>query len=428
MLGSPVRSISNGRVTQVGNTAALGNYIVIAHDLATPITVNGITTSVIVSLYAHLRYALTLGVGDLVDIGQQIGQMGATGDTGGAVHLHFEIRLGLGTGFQDPNGYNQAGAPLGWVDPTDFINGHRTLGGLPDLDVYLTPALSVTSLGAGGLLTIDYNAVDYGSVGAPASVSGIYLSTNATISSSDLLIGTDWVGPISAGYYRHETTQLVLPSNLAGGNYYVGIITDYNGQISEENESNNASSGVLITVFTAGADTLTLPTGNKTWHSLGGNDTITGTSSRDTIYGDGGNDSLIGGGGNDVLVGGAGYDRLVGGTGYDIFDFNAVSEIGKAAGVRDVIRDFNGAYDYIDLSTIDANSSTAANDAFKFVDAPGTTFTGVKGQLRWFQYDPTGTANDKTIVMGDVDGDRVADFQIELTGLHTMRGLADFYL
>jgi serralysin len=54
-------------------------------------------------------------------------------------------------------------------------------------------------------------------------------------------------------------------------------------------------------------------------------------------------------------------------------------------------------------------------------------FTGTKGLLRWFQEDKPGSANDKTIVEGDVNGDTRADFQIELKGLITL-STTDFVL
>ena len=40
---------------------------------------------------------------------------------------------------------------------------------------------------------------------------------------------------------------------------------------------------------------------------------------------------------------------------------------------------------------------------------------------------PAGTANDKTIIYGDINGDARADFQIELTGLKTITA-SDFIL
>ena len=49
------------------------------------------------------------------------------------------------------------------------------------------------------------------------------------------------------------------------------------------------------------------------------------------------------------------------------------------------------------------------------------------GELIYRLYNPAGTANDKTIVYGDVNGDGRADFQIELTGLKALAA-SDFVL
>ena len=153
---------------------------------------------------------------------------------------------------------------------------------------------------------------------------------------------------------------------------------------------------------------------------------MTGNAGNNRLTGLGGNDTLNGGSGNDVLVGGLGKDTMSGATGADDFDFNNVAEIGKGA-TRDIIRDFAHLSDDIDLSTIDANGAASGNAAFSFLAAKGAAFTGVAGQLRWFQDDQPGSANDKTIVVGDIDGNRVADFQIQLTGLKSLSA-ADFVL
>jgi hypothetical protein len=81
----------------------------------------------------------------------------------------------------------------------------------------------------------------------------------------------------------------------------------------------------------------------------------------------------------------------------------------------------------LDFETIDADSTTGGNQAFTFVAAPTTTFSGTAGEQIWSQEDLSGTADDKTIVSGDVDGDGVADFQIELTGLVNLTA-SDFIL
>lgn len=156
-----------------------------------------------------------------------------------------------------------------------------------------------------------------------------------------------------------------------------------------------------------------------------GADILLGNSIANSLNGGRGSDVLRGGAGNDTLIGGLGRDVLQGDAGGDVFDFNSVAEIGISS-TRDVIMDFDRTVDYIDLRTIDADTSTpSVNDAFKFVASPGSVFYGVKGQLRWFQSNPAGTVNDRTYLVGDVNGDRVADFQIEFRGLHTLRADLD---
>ncbi len=173
------------------------------------------------------------------------------------------------------------------------------------------------------------------------------------------------------------------------------------------------------------ANTLSGLDGSDILKGNAGNDNMLGGNDNDKLFGDAGNDILKGDAGNDILTGGAGKDTMTGGTGLDDFDFDKVSDIGKGA-TRDRITDFVHGQDDIDLRTIDANGS-AAGHTFKFLAAKGAAFTGVKGQLHWFQINPAGTSGDKTIIEGDIDGNTVADFQIELVGLKTLTAI-DFLL
>ena len=116
---------------------------------------------------------------------------------------------------------------------------------------------------------------------------------------------------------------------------------------------------------------------------------------------------------------------MTGGAAADDFDFNTVAEIGRGA-TRDIVRDFTHLVDDIDVSTIDANGAAAGNTAFIFKAAKGAAFTDI-GQLRWFQDNQPGTANDKTIIEGNTTGSSAAEFQIELTGLKTLTA-TDFIL
>lgn len=151
-------------------------------------------------------------------------------------------------------------------------------------------------------------------------------------------------------------------------------------------------------------------------------DRLLGSSDADRILGGNGNDALFGFAGRDVLTGGRGRDALWGGNDGDVFDFNALDRAGPVASTRDVIRDFTHSKfaalsDRIDLRTIDANGPLGGNAAFKFLKAQGAAFTGVSGQLHWHLINSADNARDKTIIEGDINGDKRADFQIELTGL-----------
>ncbi|WP_068956305.1 cadherin-like domain-containing protein [Pararhizobium polonicum] len=161
-----------------------------------------------------------------------------------------------------------------------------------------------------------------------------------------------------------------------------------------------------------------------------GNDILTGTSGDDTLDGKGGNDIIKGVAGNDILIAGTGIDTLYGGAGKDVFVFQTAQDsapgfsglIGNGAlnplsgaGQRDIIVDFLRGEDRLDLSTIDANVKISGDQAFVWKGAGN--FSGNAGELIYRTFDATGTANDKTIVYGDVDLDGRADFQIELTGI-----------
>jgi serralysin len=149
---------------------------------------------------------------------------------------------------------------------------------------------------------------------------------------------------------------------------------------------------------------------------------LTGTNSGNSLYGQGGNDKLNGRGGNDKLYGSDGNDLLVGGTekdvlfggaGADVFDFNSRKDSLKTA--RDTIKDFVRGIDHIDLRTIDANSLVSGNQAFSFIGSKA--FSGHAGQLKF----------SSGVLSGDINGDKMSDFQITVSGLSAL-AKGDFYL
>jgi Ca2+-binding RTX toxin-like protein len=145
-------------------------------------------------------------------------------------------------------------------------------------------------------------------------------------------------------------------------------------------------------------------------------DNLTGTSAVDGFYALGGNDKLSGNAGNDFLDGGGGRDNMNGGLGRDVFDFDLVTDSKNSSTSRDVIGDFLHLGDLIDVSGMDASSVLSGNNAFTWRGSSAFT-AGSSGELRFVQTNNAGTANDFTVIFGDVDSDTASEFQIELRGL-----------
>jgi serralysin len=153
---------------------------------------------------------------------------------------------------------------------------------------------------------------------------------------------------------------------------------------------------------TNGNDTLLGTRGDDTLMGDKGDDLEKGLKGNDYVGGGQGDDTLIGGKGDDVLHGGIGADRLVGGNGADTFFFTGITDSNMETGV-DTIADFHhGQGDMIDLSQIDADTTTDGDQAFTVV----SQFSGHAGQL------VLAHAETGYIVEGDVNGDGQADFEI----------------
>jgi serralysin len=149
-----------------------------------------------------------------------------------------------------------------------------------------------------------------------------------------------------------------------------------------------------------------------------GNDVLDGGTGAQTLRGLAGDDSLNGASGNDVIVGGIGKDRLTGGSGSDIFLFESAADSPSGTG-KDRIQDFQRGMDKIDLSAIDANGALAGDQAFTFIGTAG--FSGKAGELHQIRL------NGLTVIEGDLNGDRIADFQIEFASAISL-STSDFLL
>ena len=161
---------------------------------------------------------------------------------------------------------------------------------------------------------------------------------------------------------------------------------------------------------TSGAD--------KIWGGSG-NDFLYGGNGDDIISGGAGNDVIKGGTGNDVITGGSGRDQLYGGAGNDRFVFSSVNDSKPGWEVRDSVLDFNFTTDRIDLRGIDANTKAGGDQAFTYIGK--AAFNGTPGQLKY--YDDGGSH----FVQADVNGDKIADFELPIVGTTPM-DKTDFFL
>jgi len=151
-----------------------------------------------------------------------------------------------------------------------------------------------------------------------------------------------------------------------------------------------------------------------------GDNRLLGGGGADQLSGGDGDDVLRGGAGNDTLNGDAGSDRLTGGAGADRFIFADLSDLDTLAASTDTITDFTRGADRIDLSGIDANTTTAAaSDPFVFIGTEA--FGHAAGQVRYV------VTPNQTQVELDVNGDGVADAIVMLNRAIALTG-NDFIL
>jgi serralysin len=244
---------------------------------------------------------------------------------------------------------------------------------------------------------------------------------------NDVLIGSDSVRAetfdggrgddyIDGGGGEHDRYQIETPP--------FGVTVDISGPVgfvtlvSDEGVQTDTLVNIEEISATQLDDDITLSDVDNVAIGQNGNDIIRGLAGNDTLIGDEGHGFFGTTPGNDTLIGGLGKDTMTGNQGADTFDFDNILETGKTKATRDVITDFTRGEDVIDLSTIDANAVVDGDQAFIWRGERG--FSGAAGELRIVRDNNPGTANDRTIVEGDVNGDRIADFQIELTGLHRL--------
>ncbi|HEX8126580.1 MAG TPA: cadherin domain-containing protein [Allosphingosinicella sp.] len=269
-----------------------------------------------------------------------------------------------------------------------------------------SPVVTSSGGGAAGTVSIAENSVAVAIVAA-ADPDGT-APTYSIVGGADAARFT--INPQTGALQFIVAPDWELPGDSNQDNVYAVIVRASDGQLLDDQALSvtvtNIRDGDTV-MGTSGSDTISATSATLALRTSNEEDLVFGRGGNDTIMGMGGDDEIYGEDGNDTLVGGAGADKLSGGLGKDQFTYNDVSE--STAASRDLITDFSRSQgDKISLSGIDANSLLSANQAFTFI---GTlAFSNVAGQLRYE------TSGGVTTIFGDVNGDGIADLQIQLSG------------
>ena len=255
-----------------------------------------------------------------------------------------------------------------------------------------------------------YSIVDTDGGGANGgNVENLTLTGSANIDATgnDLtnkLVGNSGINTIKGGLGNDTIDGGAGNDKMNGGGGNDKYVVDSLGDIVTE-DANGGKDSVKSSVsfaLSSNVENLTL-TG-------GANIDATGNAEKNSITGNSGNNVINGGGGGDVLKGGSGADT---------FNFDAISD--SAGSDHDLIKDFQHNGDHIDLSSIDADSGTAGNQSFNFLTTKDAAFTGQAGDLRFV------SNGQLTAIEADINGDKVADFVIDLQGKAAL-DVGDFIL
>jgi len=112
---------------------------------------------------------------------------------------------------------------------------------LADLEISAVSA-APNALAAGEELEVSDTVTNSGATGAAAFQVGIYLSSDATITAADTLLGLRAVPELARGASSSASDTLLLPASLAPGTWYVGALADVQNAVPESDESDNARS------------------------------------------------------------------------------------------------------------------------------------------------------------------------------------------
>jgi len=121
----------------------------------------------------------------------------------------------------------------------------------PDLTVALDVPGTAAIVNPGDSVTLSDTTHNQNAVPAAASITRFYLSTDQALDAGDVVLASRSVPAIGPSTQNTASTTITLPSNLAGGTYYIIAKADAAGTVLESDETNNVAVSFAVNV---GAD------------------------------------------------------------------------------------------------------------------------------------------------------------------------------
>src|SRR5207253_9706066 len=113
---------------------------------------------------------------------------------------------------------------------------------VPDL-IVATVTAGPNPVATGGTLTIvsSIRSIGPSPTVAPASTVRFFLSTDAALDSTDVVLGSRAVPSLTASMFSNASTMVTIPANTSAGDYFVIAVADALNQVTEHDETNNAA-------------------------------------------------------------------------------------------------------------------------------------------------------------------------------------------
>jgi Ca2+-binding RTX toxin-like protein len=273
-------------------------------------------------------------------------------------------------------------------------------------DQYYSSAFTLAESASG---VISFTAASGGGTSSFTHFEKVLFANGVTLNlgtaGNDIIVGTAYNDKVLMGLAGNDSINGGIGADrMSGGTGNDTYFVDNPGDVVVEFAGQGTDTVNSSIAYTLGATVENL--------NLTGKAVISGTgnSLNNVIVGNSAANKLFGGAGNDTITGGAGKDVMSGGVGADTFIFKLKTDTTVSALTRDAITDFQHLTDHVNLAGIDANIKIAGDQAFTMLAAKGAAFTGVAGQLHYF------ASGANTVIEGDMNGDKIADFQIQLNG------------